>query len=251
VTTAHTSVSHVLITRALGDCRELQSLLEGSGIRLRPFPVLRLVEHTDSRGWKKVATLLTRAQGPRPWLVLSSPRAVRFLTGQARERGLEAVLELDAAAVGPATARTAEAAGLHVVVIGGSGGSELAQALDTCWEVSTTAILAAAVHARPELPAALQAAGHTVVKLEVYEMRPTPPLELPPVGPADAVVLTSPRAAELYLQAVGGLPLPIDHWALGVTTRDACLAMGIPECRIPASPSMVDLASALRERHAV
>ena len=45
-------------------------------------------------------------------------------------------------------------------------------------------------------------------------MKASPALSSLPVGPADAIVLTSPRAAELYPEAVGGLPLPLVHWAL-------------------------------------
>jgi uroporphyrinogen-III synthase len=58
------------------------------------------------------------------------------------------------------------------------------------------------------------------------------------------VVLTSPRAARLYLEAAGGQPLPLPHWALGETTRDAAAALGI-DCRVPASPTMESLAEEL------
>jgi uroporphyrinogen-III synthase len=87
--------------------------------------------------------------------------------------------------------------------------------------------------------------GHTVLPVKVYAMRATPQRELPPIGPSHAVVLTSPRAAEYYLDAIGGLPLPVPHWALGLTTRDAAGALGI-ECEIPESPTMESLAAALR-----
>lgn len=240
---------NILITRTARDCQELKALLAGSRISLRPFPVLRLAEHTDRKGWKKVTKLLDEGATSFPWLVLTSPRAARFLVEQAGERGTSRVLSLATAAIGAATAQAAEEAGFQVQVVGQGGGTELARELTGLWPGTTTAILAAGVHARPELPSALEAAGHRVIKLEVYEMKATPALELPPVGPADAIVLTSPRAAQLYLEAVGGLPLPLVHWALGPTTRDAAHAMGIKDCRIPASPSMEDLAEALREYH--
>ena len=91
----------------------------------------------------------------------------------------------------------------------------------------------------------LLAAGHTVVPVVVYRMRATPPRELPPLGPSlDAVVVTSPRAARLYLEGVGGLPLPCPHWALGPTTRDAARSLGI-DCLIPPEPSLDSLAEEL------
>jgi len=76
-------------------------------------------------------------------------------------------------------------------------------------------------------------------------MVPTPPRELPPLGPSlDAVILTSPRAAGLYLDGVGGLPLPCRHWALGPTTQAAAVALGI-ECLSPDKPTMQSLAEEL------
>jgi uroporphyrinogen-III synthase len=57
--------------------------------------------------------------------------------------------------------------------------------------------------------------------------------------------MTSPRAARLYLEAVGGRPLPLPHWALGSTTRDAALALGIADCRAPVSPTIASLAEEL------
>lgn len=232
------------------DCRELQSLLDGSNIKLRSFPVLRLIEHKDARGWSKVSKVLQGPSNPPPWLVLTSPRAPQFLCEQARDMQLESLLTLKTAAIGPATSKAAEAAGFKTQVVGPGSGTDLARELEKLWPPNTTAILAAGVHARPEVPTVLKAAGHRVLKLKVYEMRATPVRELPPVGPADGIVLTSPRAAELYLEAVGGLPLPLVHWALGTTTQNAANWLGIKDCRIPESPSMGDLAAALTERHA-
>jgi uroporphyrinogen-III synthase len=84
-----------------------------------------------------------------------------------------------------------------------------------------------------------------VLPVVVYRMDPTPPRELPPLGPSlDAVVLTSPRAATFYLEGVGGHPLPCPHWALGPTTRQAAAALGI-DCRIPLEPTMKSLAEEL------
>jgi uroporphyrinogen-III synthase len=84
-----------------------------------------------------------------------------------------------------------------------------------------------------------------VVPIVVYRMDPTPPRELPPLGPSlEAVILTSPRAAELYLAGVGGLPLPCQHWALGPTTRNAAAAIGI-DCLIPPESSIESLAEEL------
>ena len=112
-------------------------------------------------------------------------------------------------------------------------------------DTPTTIVFACGRDRRPELPRILSESGHSVLPVVVYRMDRTPPRELPPLGPSlDAVVLTSPRAATLYLEGVGGHPLPCPHWALGPTTRQAAVALGI-DCRIPPEPTMKSLAEEL------
>ncbi|MCJ7753112.1 MAG: uroporphyrinogen-III synthase, partial [Thermoanaerobaculales bacterium] len=150
-----------------------------------------------------------------------------------------------AAAVGPSTARAAEAAGLRVELVGPGSGAGLGQALVDAMQPASLAVFACGKERRPELPQILEEAGHAVLPVVVYRMVPTPPRELPPLGPSlEAVVLTSPRAAALYLEGVGGRPLPCPHWALGTTTQQAASGFGI-ECRIPHEPTMESLAEEL------
>jgi uroporphyrinogen-III synthase len=235
----------VLITRSWRDCQDLDALLASHDIHTRPFPVLRVEEHTDRKGWRAVTKLLASQPEPEPWLLLTSPRAPRYVVEQVRERGVQALLEMKIASVGPATTEAADKAGLTVDLEGAGSASRLAEALVEQWSTPTASVLAGGVHLRPELPRALERAGHRVLKLRVYAMRATPSRELPPIGPSHAVVLTSPRAAEHYLEAVGGLPLPVPHWALGPTTRNAASALGIT-CSIPDEPTMASLASSLK-----
>ncbi len=239
---------YVLITRVPADCRELQDLLEGSGIVLRPYPVLRLEAVGDERGWRRARAALSsaRSEGIPAWSLLASPRAPRRLREEAEARNLRNVLELPAAAVGEGTAEAGLKAGLRVEITGPGTGSGLARLLVRTVPSPALFLFFCGVHRRPELPEALEAAGHRVVPVEVYRMGATPPRELPPLGPAvDAVVLTSPRAARLYLESLGGHPLPCPHWALGPTTRHAAEALGVP-CRIPPEPSLRSLAADLK-----
>jgi uroporphyrinogen-III synthase len=234
----------VLITRHPADCSELQELLAPSGITLRPYPVLRLVDVNDRNGWLDVRDLLA-GHGATMWLVMASPRAPERLLRQAHERGAHEVLELPTAVVGDATARAAVQAGFRVEVMGPGTGAGLARELIPLLDPGAAIILAGGEKRRPELPDALEASGHTVFPLVVYAMRPTPPRELPPLGPdLKAVILTSPNAARLYLEAVGGKALPLQHWALGPTTRDAAAALGI-NCLTPPEPTMQSLAEEL------
>jgi uroporphyrinogen-III synthase len=154
-------------------------------------------------------------------------------------------VELPVAAVGTSTAASAEKAGLHVELAGPGTGAGLAKLLIDEIEEPTTFIFACGHDRRPELPRTLTEAGHEVIPVVVYRMDPTPARELPPLGPSlDGVVLTSPRAAQLYLDGVGGRPLPCRHWALGPTTRDAAAALGI-DCSIPNEPTLKSLAEEL------
>lgn len=231
---------YVLITRHPSDCAGLQSLLDPCGITLRPYPVLRLEDVDDARGWRAIA-----AVQPPAWLVFASPRAPQRFVARCHQHDATPLLSLPSAAVGVSTARAAEEAGLGVELIGPGTGRGLAAVLIDRLDAPTHVVFACGRDRRPELPDELTAAGHTVLPVEVYRMDPTPPRELPPLGPSlEAVVLTSPRSASLYLDGVGGMPLPCQHWALGPTTQQAAAAIGI-DCLIPPEPSIESLAEEL------
>lgn len=235
----------VLVTRHPADCAELAELLRPAGINVRPYPVLRLEDADDPAGWQAVRRLLADP-GHRPWLVIASPRAPERLVRQARSRSADALLDWPVGAVGAATAAAAARAGLTPALVGQGSGLALARELLGRLAPHDPVVLACGADRRLELPEALAAAGHPVHPLVVYAMKPTPVRELPPLGPGlEAVVMTSPRAARLYLEAVGGRPLPLPHWALGSTTRDAALALGIADCRAPVSPTIASLAEEL------
>lgn len=234
----------VLITRHPGDCTELQALLKPAGITVRPYPVLRLEDVSNEQGWRGVIADQTPGDGDN-WLVLASPRAPRRFVEGCRRHGAEHLLAWPAAAVGPSTAKAATEAGLNLSLTGPGTGQGLARDLIAKLATPTSIIFACGEEHRPELPKILTDAGHVVAELVVYRMKPTPPRELPPLGPSlEAVVLTSPRSAALYLEGVGGLALPCQHWALGPTTQQAAAGLGI-ECLIPNEPTMESLAEEL------
>lgn len=234
----------VLVTRHPADCAKLDRLLRPAGLSVRPFPVLRLEDADDPGGWRAVRRLLVQGETP-GWLVMASPRAPERLVRQARRRSADEILSWPLAVVGEATAAAAVEAGLAPELVGPGTGPGLAEALIPRLEPGGPVVLGCGADRREELPQALEAAGHPVRPLVLYAMRPTPTRELPPLGPGlEAVVVTSPRAARLYLEAVGGRPLPLPHWALGSTTRDAAAPLGI-DCRIPPAPTIESLAEEL------
>jgi len=234
----------VLITRHPSECGELQSLLDPCGLKLRPYPVMRLSDVHDGEACSHVMNRLPDL-GRGAWLVMASPRAPERFVAECGRREANALLELPVAAVGTSTADSAQSAGLRVDLIGPGNGAGLAAQLVEVIEEPTTFILACGRDRRQELPRALTEAAHEVLPVVVYRMDPTPARELPPLGPSlDGVVLTSPRAAQLYLDGVGGLPLPCRHWALGPTTSAAAAAIGI-DCSIPPEPTFQSLAEEL------
>jgi uroporphyrinogen-III synthase len=234
----------VLITRHPSECSELQSLLDPCGLKLRPYPVLRLAGVHDDEAWDKVMNRLPDL-AKNAWLVMASPRAPGRFVAECSRLGADKLLELPVAAVGASTAASAQSAGLCVERVGPGTGSDLAKQLVKEINDPTTFVFACGRDRRPELPRTLTEAGHEVIPVVVYRMDPTPARELPPLGASlDGVVLTSPRAAQLYLDGVGGLPLPCRHWALGPTTRGAAAALGI-DCSIPHEPTIESLAEEL------
>jgi uroporphyrinogen-III synthase len=231
----------VLITREPADCVELQGLVADCGITVLPYPVFRLEEVEDTDGWRR----RLRTSPPPSWLLMASPRAPQRFVRACAQRGAGHLLRLPIAVVGSGTAEAAAEAGLEATVVGPGTGVGLADLLIARWSEPVVAIFACGHERRPELPDALTAAGHTVLPIELYRMRATPPEELPTLSTdVDVVVITSPRAAKLYLAALGGHPLDCSHWALGPTTRDAASAMGIA-CSIPPEPSIPSLAEEL------
>jgi len=236
----------VLVTRHPADCRDLQELVKPCGLKVRPYPVLRIEDVDDPSGWQTLEQRFPESSENRPaWLLMASPRAPQRFVDQARSRAMAHLAEVPTAAVGEATAEATTAAGLQVALVGPGTGLGLAEELLRRMDRPSILVFACGRHRRPELPQVLADSGHEVLPVEVYLMRPTPPRELPPLPPSlDAVVLTSPRSARLYLEGVGGLPLPCDHWALGPTTRDAAAALGI-DCRIPERRDIRSLAEVL------
>ncbi len=234
----------VLITRQAGDCDQLAALLAPCDIRLLPYPVLVLEDVDEPGGWSRAEAGLVG--GDRPlWIVMASPRAPSRFVDQSRRRDLVELLAAPVAVVGDGTAAAARAAGLEPAVTGPGTGLGLAATLCETLTEPTILVFVCGEHRRSELPDALIDAGHVVVPVVVYRMAATSVERLPTIEDRpDAVIVTSPRSLELYLDAVGGRPLACPHWALGPTTRDAARAMGF-DCAIPSEPTLQSLAEDL------
>jgi uroporphyrinogen-III synthase len=233
-----------LVTRQPEDCRELERLVASCDLDILPFPVLSLEDVDDRSSWRLMTDRFIAEHLP-DWIVMASPRAPNRFRERAHEHGVEALLELPVASIGSGTAAAVEAAGLRSELVGPGTGIGLAAELTARLNAPSTLVFACGHHRREELPEALAEAGHEVLPVIVYRMAETPADGLPLINRVpDEVVVTSPRAARLYLEHIGGRPLPCRHWALGPTTRDAAHLLGI-ECVIPPEPSVESLAEAL------
>ena len=233
----------VLITRHADDCDELAALLEPHGLTVEPYPVLRVEAVDDASGWTAAAA--ASGAGRPTWVMMASPRAAARFVEHCRQRDLDALLDAPVAVIGDGTAAAARAAGLEPSLVGPGTGLGLAADLKAVLTEPTTVLFPCGEHRRSELPDALRAAGHDVVPVVVYRMAETPIDQLPIIHRAPAaVVVTSPRSARLYLEAIGGTPLPCPHWALGPTTRDAADELGLA-CSIPTEPTLESLAEDL------
>ncbi|MEE4271197.1 MAG: uroporphyrinogen-III synthase [Thermoanaerobaculales bacterium] len=231
----------ILVTREPADCADLQTMVDAAGLHVVPYPVFRLVDVDDTAGWDAV----TRGGNRPDWVLMASPRAPERLVRRCRERSVDDLLDLPVAVVGEGTAEASSAAGLIPEIVGPGTGLGLAAELTASWSEPTTVLFACGHHRRSELPDALAAVGHRVLSVVLYRMQPVPKDELPTIADTpSAVVVTSPRATRLYLDGVGGRPLPCPHWALGPTTRNAAAEMGI-ECRIPPETNLRSLAEEL------
>lgn len=216
----------VLVTRHASELVELGQWLAPNGIEVVPYPVLREVSFEDVPGWTRLSELVDRLAV----VVFTSRRAPAPLLAGARAHGLaEALLRLDAAAVGESTAAQARHTGFTVSTVGLGGASDLAAVLTSRLAPGSLVLHACGRERRDELAAGLAAASVETVPLIVYAMEPAEPESLPPLPdqPPAAVVLTSPRAVRAYLSASGGRLLGARHLALGATTARAAERLGI------------------------
>ena len=208
----------VLITRE--HALPLSDLLAARGIGSVHVPMLRLVG--------------TGAQAPDgvPGQVLvTSAAAVRFAPGL-----VDILADADLVAVGPATASALEAAGLCVKAVGEGGG---VAALALLRPDAGDVWYLGAEQPSPGLDAALSARGITRWAVYRAEMQPVAVRE----EGIDAVVFTSGRTVEAYVQANGIPQLPVA--VLGPSTQDAADELGLHVSVCAARPTLADLAEAI------
>jgi uroporphyrinogen-III synthase len=206
----------------------LARALAAAGLVSLACPVLAEGPASDTRRLSDAVASLAGVS----WLVVASARSVRAL----RRAGLGAwPAGLRSAAVGAATARALTDAGAAPppVVGAGDGAEALWDALRARGDWAGVRVLVATTGGgRTLLEDRLREAGARVEVVEAYLMAPRPADDIRADwrrASADAVVLTSPRAATTLADAVGRDTL--DRLsaiiAIGRPTADALSALGL------------------------
>ncbi|MEW6746436.1 MAG: uroporphyrinogen-III synthase, partial [Planctomycetota bacterium] len=222
--------------RVVGLCRpepssdRLAIALREAGATVIEVAVSRRVEVHDAEASARARSSL----GSATWCLFTSAAAVEAGLRWLREDapGREALARVQIGVVGPATREAVEGAGLEVALEAPAGsGAGLARALLERLGPGappTTFLWPTARHSRPELSAILEGAGHRVLTVPLYEIRPMAPGEGVglPDGAVDVVVVTSPSVVQAAV-ALGVVPVTLPVIAIGPTTASAAERHGL------------------------
>lgn len=212
----------VLVTRAPDDAGPWVEALEAAGFT----PVL--------------APLMDRTPRPPPTPADLAGVDLIVLTSRAAVGALPGALPCPLAAVGPATAEAAEAAGHAVAIVPARAtGADLAQALGD--RTGQTLLWLTGDRPLPETRTALRATGARVREHEAYRVRLVDdPAGLAGVGAVDLATVASPRVARAYARAGGEAPVV----ALGPTTALAAREAGLTVVGVADPPGLNGLIAA-------
>lgn len=243
-----TPAPRVLLTRAHSPSAPdpFGLAIEALGVELVPAPLTRTRVDEDERrrALQDLAAVAAPDTGgdsraPEAWILLTSPRTIRVLAGDAPEslaRLLGAARERGAriGAVGEATARAVSGLGIECDLIGGGSGADLARALgrpgpgSAARGAPATILLPRSASGDPALAAGLAQAGWRVVERPIYD---TLPLDGAPDDRVRAAwtdpgllatVITAPSSLRALLRLLGPAPRGLPLVALGRTSAAAC-----------------------------
>jgi uroporphyrinogen III methyltransferase/synthase len=197
----------VLVTRAQEQASELANALRARGADPVVVPTIVIADPADpaplARGVAAVAA------GSYDWVAFTSANAVSFTLAALAGRAVHPNAKV--AAVGPATARALEAAGLRADLVAKTSTGEglAAEMLASFAGARPKVFLPRAAIARDDLPAALRAAGAVVDEAVAYETRPPAEEVLAALrarlerGEVDAVTFTSSSTVDNLMDALG------------------------------------------------
>lgn len=244
----------VVVTRAPEQAQELVRLLEESGAEVLLAPAVRFEAPV---GWEPLDAAL-RELASFDWLIFTSQNAVRFVSVRQKENGGRSALRgggLKVAAVGEPTAAAAKAAGFSVDFVASRfQGKALAEELGERLK-GARVLLPRSDRGRPDLPAALRAAGATVTEVIAYrtmdaDLGKSAALEEIRLGRVDVIAFASPSAFQALADAMESEELSRIREstaiaAIGPVTADAIREAGLTVHVVAEESSATGLAMAL------
>jgi len=227
----------VALTRPAGRNEPLAALLAAAGATVVVVPLIEIGPADDAGALGRALSSLDEVT----WVAVTSASAVPAILGAVDD--VRALERCRVAAVGPATAEALREASVRVDVVGdGSGGSRLADLLGRPGPGGGAVVIAAAAEPRPELGAALSAAGWSVDQAPAYATRPVAPgeTEAGAVLGADVVIVASPSAVRSLVQLASVAARETSEVrlvAIGATTATKARRAGFADVTVAARPS--------------
>ena len=247
----------VVVTRSEEKAGDLIDALERLGACVTQLPVIRHALADDLGPFEEAF----RERGTYSHLVFTSRSAVEFFAEASSRYAIPLTSweGLRVAAVGPATARAAEEAGLAPSLVSDKGGAQLARELLEKERLGpgSRVLLPRSSIARRELETVLAEAGVRVQALTIYTTVPEDPgrvrsflEDIARGSPPEAIILASPSALSAFL-ALGGesgrgllASGRMQIISIGPTTSEAIREAGFQVSAEAASPSAEALAEA-------
>jgi uroporphyrinogen III methyltransferase/synthase len=248
-----------LVTRTRHQASDLSSLLRQHGAVPLEMPVIRL-EPPES--WAPVDEALAVADSF-DWVVFTSANGVAMLQDHLADIGsdIRALKGPQVAAIGPATAAAAKAAGLHVSLCPDEYVAEaLVAALAAEGLAGKRLLLLRAAQARDVLPDQARAAGAEVVIAPVYQTLPVESLdpqivEMLAQKQVDFVTFASSSSVNNFVQALGDetartMLAGVCVACIGPITAASARAAGLSPTVVPDEYTIEALVAALVDYYA-
>ncbi len=213
----------VLITRPAGEGADAwAAAFSAAGALPLPYPTIAIV---PPESWHELDEALDRLAAY-DWAVFTSQTAAAFVIDRLPGRRFPPGMQVQFAAIGPATARVLDHAGAAVALLPEDSRQEgLVEALHAL-RSGTRVLLPLAGGARSLLAEGLRARGCTVDVVEVYRTLPNADLPAPPTF--DIAAFASPTALRAFIAHAGRDSLDGKTVAvIGPTTAEEATKQGI------------------------